>query len=81
MKRWFAMLAGLVGLITIGGTVIATPAQAAAPAHGTATFDFSTPDFLGSAPTGDPGSPPVRLPRDRHVDPSDRLDRLVLSRH
>jgi hypothetical protein len=57
MKRWIATLAGLCALLTLGGSFTAPPAHAMAPSRYTFTFDFTTPDFLGSAPTGDPASP------------------------
>jgi hypothetical protein len=62
MKRWIGTLAGLCGLLTLGGTLAATPAQAMEPSHGSATFDFTTPDFLGSAPTGDPDASQCAFP-------------------
>lgn len=59
MKRWITTFAGLCGLFTLGANA---PAQASEPSHGTATFEFTTPDFLGSAPTGDPASPQCAFP-------------------
>jgi hypothetical protein len=40
----------------------AAPAHAMAPVQSTFSFDFSTPDFLGSPPTGDPASPQCSFP-------------------
>jgi hypothetical protein len=63
MERWstrVAILAGTIGLV--GAAFSATPARAMEPARYTYELDFTTPDFLGSAPTGDPGSPQCTFP-------------------
>ena len=63
MKLWSIKLAILAGaLVAVGGTSSATPAHAMEPAHYTYTADFTTPDFLGSAPTGDPQASQCSFP-------------------
>ena len=63
MKRWSTWVVIFVSAFGLAGAVFpATSARAMEPARYTYEFDFTTPDFLGSAPTGDPASPQCTFP-------------------
>jgi hypothetical protein len=63
MRNGIIRLACMGALLSFAGTIAtASPALATEPSHGTATFDFTTPDAFGSFPTGDPDASQCSFP-------------------